>query len=157
MSPEALILWLYRRAKRRRKGMPAQRVVTFEDHFEFRRFEPFWWDERVSGSGEHRNRPPWWRPFNLLLHWWNPDKDANEPMHDHPRWSVTVCLRGRIIERTPWGERELRPGSVVFRSRKAIHSFFVPQGYAGRTWTLFVVGRRDYAQNTYQIVSRGRS
>lgn len=74
-------------------------------------------------------------------------------MHDHPRWSVTICLRGEIIERTPWGERTLRPGSVVLRSRKAIHAFRLPNGRRGKTWTLFIVGRRNYRQNTYAITA----
>lgn len=136
--------------KRTRTG--PQEVVTFEDRHEFWRYAFLWPDESVH-RGKHWNRPPWWRPFNVLLHHWDPDKDASEQMHDHPRWSVTICLKGRIIEMTPWGERLLRPGSVVIRSRKAIHSFRVPEGFSGKTWTLFVVGRRNHVQNTYAITS----
>lgn len=73
-----------------------------------------------------------------------------EAFHDHPRWSVTICLKGRIIERTPWGERELRPGSIVFRSRKAIHAFELPD-QEGEVWTLFIVGRRNHRQNGYVV------
>lgn len=139
-----LILWMRRRDKYRGRW-----VVTFGGSKLFRRYEPFWHDE---WSGQHT--PPWWRPFNVLLHRWCPAANQREAMHDHPRWSVTVCLRGQIIERTPWGERLLTPGSVVMRSRKAIHSFEVPAGYSGRTWTLFIVGRRKHRQNTYEVVPR---
>ncbi len=75
-------------------------------------------------------------------------------MHDHPRWSITICLRGRLIEHTPWGAHVLSPGVIVVRSRKAIHEFEVPIGFRGKTWTLFIVGRRNYRQNTYRITRR---
>lgn len=135
------IVWAKRRAKHR------TRVVTFGGSFLFSRYAFLWPDE----YGEC-NRLPWWRPFNALLHCWYPAPEQREAMHDHPRWSITICLRGQIIERTPWGERILKPGSVVIRSRKAIHSFEVPTGFRGKTWTIFIVGRRKYRQNTYQVV-----
>lgn len=146
----ALILWLVRRTPYHRRC----KVVTFEGNYEFRRFCPFWTDEYVSGAGTHFSRPPWWRPFNILLHHWRPDKDEAEPMHDHPRWTVTIVLKGQIIERTPWSERLLSPGAIVIRSRKAIHSFQLPPGQSGKVWTLFIVGRRDYEQSTFQVVPR---
>jgi hypothetical protein len=43
---------------------------------------------------------------------------------------------------------------VVIRSRKAIHSFEVSAGYRGKTWTLFIVGRRKHRQNTYEVFAR---
>lgn len=137
------IMW----AIKRNKGTKYQ-VVTFGGSHLFTRFEPFGQDE----WGPYKL--PWWKPCNALLHCWRPSADQREAMHDHPRWSVTICLRGKIIERTPWGERVLTPGAVVVRSRKAIHSFEVPAGYRGKTWTLFIVGRRKYRQNTYQVTAR---
>lgn len=136
------ILWAVRRSCR-------YPVVTFGGDFLFYRYAPFWQDEWCG-----KNLLPWWWPFNALLHCWRPAEQLREAMHDHPRWSITICLRGRIIERTPWGERLLTPGSIVIRSRKAIHSFEVPPGYRGKTWTLFIVGRRKYRQNTYQVIAR---
>lgn len=136
------IIWAKRRAYR-------QRILTFADDTLFYRFAFLWPDEQ---GGYYR--PPWYRPFNLLLHWWRPADGYREEYHDHPRWSVTVCLRGKIIERTPWSERTLTPGSIVIRSRKAIHSFEVPAGYRGKTWTLFIVGRRNYRQNTYRVTAQ---
>lgn len=146
----AFILWTLRKAGK----YGWQQVVTFDDAPLFRRFAPFWPDEFVR-RGEHHHRPPWWRPFNMLLHWWMPGRRP-ESFHDHPRWSVTICLRGKLVEMTPWGDRLLKPGAVVFRTRKAIHAFRVPDGYTGTAWTLFVVGRRNWPQNTYQITPRGR-
>lgn len=149
MSVRALIMALVRRTPPGRR----YKVETFEGKYEFRRFCPFWDDEWTSGERRF-SRPPWWRPFNVLLHHWRPDKDAREPFHDHPRWSVTVVLKGRITEETPWSSRSLTPGCIVIRSRKAIHRFFVPEGFSGRTWTLFIVGRRDHRQTTFSVIPR---
>lgn len=149
------IIWCIRRSK---EGNV--RVVAFKKRDDgsnimgFWRWAPFWRDEYVGRNGQHWNRPPWWRPFNALLHCWRPDPDYAEEFHDHPRWSVTICLRGRLIEHTPWSVRELRSGSIVIRSRKAIHKFVVPPETRGRTWTLFIVGRRNHWQNTYSVTSR---
>ena len=143
-----LILWAVRR-----DGDPV-RVVTFEGTPLFRRYMPFrrdeWWN---AARGAWVNRLPWWLPVNAFVHRWTNSERAD--FHDHPRWSITVCLRGRIIEHTPWSTRELRPGSVVFRSRKFIHAFELPPGSAGKTWTLFIVGRRKHAQNSYVVTRKG--
>jgi hypothetical protein len=40
------------------------------------------------------------------------------------------------------------------RSRKYIHAFSIPEGYSGKTWTLFIVGRRNHRQNTYVVTAR---
>lgn len=129
------------------------------------RVMPFWHDEFVSGdwtraTGErvprrHHSRPPWWRPFNILLHCWFAHDDG-DTMHDHPRWSITICLKGRLFERTPWGERVLTPGAVVLRGHKFIHGFRCLPVDSGRTWTLFIVGRRNRPQNTYVVTRRER-
>lgn len=147
---KAFIAWAVRRTDYSNRC----HVVTFDKKRLFKRFAFLWPDEFVSKSGTHWNRPPWWRPFNLLLHCWRQEPGSQEGFHDHPRWSITVCLRGKIIERTPWGDKILTPGSVVIRSRKAIHAFATPEGCAGRTWTLFIVGRRNHRQNTYVITPR---
>ena len=139
----AFIVWAMRRSSYR------IRVITASGDFSFYRFEFLWPDEYITHRG-HFDRPPWWRPFNVLLHCWKPEHDGEE-MHDHPRWSITICLRGELTERTPWSERVLRPGSIVIRSRKAIHAFRVAPEFRGRTWTLFIVGRRNHQQNRYVI------
>lgn len=137
-------------------------VVTFEGQHLFTRFEflrrdewpDSWWDERRAHCPVRPNTLPWWLPFNAFVHFWAPDKGFEEDLHDHPRWSVTVCLRGRIIERTPWGNRLLKPGSIVFRSRKAIHGFALDPTFEGEIVTLFIVGRRVARQNTYVMTPR---
>lgn len=137
----------------------ARQVVTFSGVKLFRRYEFFRPDEWPDALWEeyrekYPTRPgalPWWLPVNVFLHCWDPEPGfEGEAMHDHPRWSITICLKGRIIERTPWSERVLRPGSFVFRSRKAIHGFKTIEG-EGEVWTLFIVGRRKHRQNTYVV------
>jgi hypothetical protein len=137
-------------------------VVTFDDKFLFHRYEFLRHDEWCDDLWDaHRERwptrpcaLPWWLPFNAFLHCWKPEPGTREAFHDHPRWSVTICLKGRITEITPWGRRDLSPGSIVIRSRKAIHAFEVQDGFAGETWTLFVVGRRKHRQNTFVVTAR---
>jgi len=149
---DAFILWAIRRARH------SVRVVTFGGDLLFFRYQFLWPDEylwaRSDGTQTMVDALPWWRPFNAFVHRWCPAPELRESIHDHPRWSITICLRGRIIERTPWGERLLKPGSIVFRSHKAIHSFEVPRGYQGKTWTLFIVGRRKHRQNTYVVTAQ---
>ena len=170
----AFIIWAIKRAPYR------QRVVTFDSDFSFSRFEFLWHDEPHDVSWDRelerqeririrerridsrawtgtemrrRNRPPWYRPFNAFLHCWRPTHNGEE-FHDHPRWSITICLRGQLIEDTPWSSRLLTPGSVVFRSRKAIHSFRIAKEFCGKTWTIFVVGPRNHRQNRYTITKQ---
>ena len=141
---KGFILW----GVRRTPGRPAK-MRNGDGKFNLFRFQFLWPDETIL-NGKHLNRPPWWRPFNAFLHCWRPRHDGEE-FHDHPRWSITIVLRGRIVELTPWHSKILKPGSVVIRSRKAIHSFRVPDGYRGKTWTLFIVGRRNHRQHIYRI------
>jgi hypothetical protein len=115
------------------------------------RYAPFWHDE-IQGAWVAYPLP-WYRPFNILLHHWQTHDDSVF-MHDHPRWSLTICLRGQITEKTPWREKVLRPGSIVFRSHKYIHGFRVDKKHSCKTWTLFIVGRRRYCQNTYKVTRR---
>lgn len=116
------------------------------------RYAPFFTDEIQRGDDTIYKPLPWYMPFNILLHNWR-EHDDMENMHDHPRWTFTICLKGELIEKTPWGERVLRPGSMVLRSPRYIHGFRVTAEHSCRTWTLFLVGRRRYPQNSY-IVKR---
>lgn len=138
-------------------------VVTFQGDDLFTRYEFFrldeWqdkWFDRMKAENPKAKRPhrlPWWFPVNAFLHHWQVGPNTPESFHDHPRWSITLCLKGKIIERTPWGGRLLTPGSIVFRSHKAIHAFEVPQD-ADEVWTLFIVGRRKHRQNSYEVTAR---
>lgn len=149
-----ILLWLLRRVKRRPFWDRARRVVTFDGLFLFWRYEPFARDEYMGGRGKMVNALPRWRPINALLHRWKPAPGIREGWHDHPRWSITVCLRGRLIEHTPWGDNVLTPGRVIFRSHKYIHAFSIPDGFSGKTWTLFIVGRRKHRQNSFTVIPR---
>lgn len=150
-----ILLWLIRRARRKchfPRMYAAQRVVTFDSKFLFWRFQPFWYDEWVRKDGKVSNALPWWRPFNALLHQWIPEPGTREGWHDHPRWSITLCLAGTMTEHTPWGDNVLTPGKMIFRTRKYIHAFSVPEG--SKPWTLFIVGRRKHKQNSYTVTPR---
>lgn len=145
----ALIRWLSARDPH------PLRVVTHEDGRQLLwRHQPFWPDEWTGPTGKKYNRPPWYRPFNILLHRWV--ASHREEMHDHPRWSITICLRGKIIEHTPWGNRTLKAGSIVVRSRKYIHAFELPPEHAGNAWTLFIVGRRNHRQHGFVVKPFGK-
>jgi hypothetical protein len=126
-----------------------RKMVTFDGKLAAFRHEILWRDEWIDGD-QRWNRPPWWRPFNAFLHCWRP-QHSGEEFHDHPRWSVTIVLKGQLTERTPWNAKLLKPGSIVIRSRKAIHAFQVAPEWRGKTWTLFIVGRRNHRQNRYEI------
>ncbi len=141
--------FIARAQRRERRPIP---VVTHDDRrLLFHRYQPLWPDEFVAKDGRHFNRAPWWRPFNILLHQW--EGGHRETMHDHPRWSITVVLRGSVIEHTPWRSRALKPGSIVIRSRKYIHAFEIVDGE--QPWTLFIVGRRNHRQNGFRVTPLG--
>ena len=148
------ILWMVRRTawhskhpltNHGREGRPPSKVAW--------RYMPFWPDERLTRCGNINRRLPWWLPCNALLHHWLAHDDGGD-MHDHPRWSVTLCLRGQITEITPWGEKTLRAGAIVFRGTGYIHGFRVLPEHSARTWTLFIVGRRKAVQNTYIVTQQ---
>lgn len=148
-----LIVWMVRRAgwlrrhplsNHSRKGRPPKKLAW--------RYQPFLHDEIQTGSNNIYEKLPWWTPCNILLHQWLTHDDGKD-MHDHPRWSITICLRGQIVEKTPLGGKTLKPGMIVFRGTRYIHGFQVMPEYSTRTWTLFIVGRRKAVQNTY-IVTR---
>lgn len=113
------------------------------------RYYVFRYDERWDKNHGLVNRLPWYIPFNLFVHRWLKSDDG--AMHDHPRWSITIVLKGRLIEDTPIKRKWLTPGSVVFRSRKSIHRFEIPKLWEEKTFTLFIVGRRRYFQHYYNV------
>lgn len=116
------------------------------DKLHIERYCMLWKDEYLHAQSLERDGGhPWWFPFNAFLHRWT-RSDTGMP-HTHPRWTMTIVLAGElweVIDRKRL--RILRPGSVVFRSHKAAHSILVPARHLGRTWTIFIVGRRRHAQ-----------
>jgi hypothetical protein len=146
------ILWLY---KRRHRVVPYHLpVVEWEDgKFGFRRWPLLDHDQYRGHTGKLHSPFPWYRPFNILLHWWRPADEYYEEKywHDHPRWSITIVLRGCIFEHTPKGCKILGAGSVVLRSHHYIHRFSMLKEHRGKTWTLFIVGPRVHPQNVFAI------
>jgi hypothetical protein len=141
-------MWLVRRARRRyghthmTKWLPSSVVsgstMLGRNVRVANRYYPALLDEIQRGDDTMHRPLPWWAPFNVLLHHWVAHDD--DLLHDHPRRSLTICLRGELTEITPWGERTLRPGSLVLRGHDYIHGFRVTPEQSGRTWTIFVVG-----------------
>lgn len=110
----------------------------------------------------------WWiiprnKFFNIYMHHMLHDDDDRAP-HDHPWWSLSLCLRGQIKEhrmfqpgmRAPmnyrrswwkfwtrfksvvWGEPQtIVKGDWKFRDQNYIHRLELPLGDA---WTLFLTG-----------------
>lgn len=156
-----LIMWLVRRATPKRSMPRTMPLTPWSSEIRpmrrlARRYMPLFRDEVQRGDGTIHNALPWWAPCNVLLHHWLHHDDGNE-LHDHPRWSISICLKGRLVEKTPHGERVLRPWRPVFRSARAIHGFRVERQDSARTWTLFIVGRRRKAQHTYVITPQTKA
>lgn len=103
----------------------------------------------------HVIKPRWWRP-GAYLHQMLKDDDA--VLHDHPYWSVSLCLGEGLRERyvtepaknyMGWipGLRANATfvrypdmGDVIFRSSTMAHQLQVLPGK--EPWTLFITGRR---------------
>lgn len=122
-------------------------MVNSNDEVNAIRYHPFWPDEYWCKGVGLVNARPWYLPFNILVHNWV--KGDQGDLHSHPRWSITILLRGVAIEETPTGLKWLTPGSIVFRRSSAIHRMVIPRVYEGKTWTIFIVGRRRKKQNYY--------
>lgn len=82
------------------------------------------------------------RFFNVYLHeYWLDDEDR--ALHDHPWWSVSLCLKGRLEEvylrRGAQCVRAIEAGDIVLRGAKFAHRLVVPEP---GTTTLFITGPR---------------
>lgn len=91
----------------------------------------------------------WWiiprnKFFNIYLHHMRHDDDDRAP-HDHPSWSLSLCLDGHIREyqlvpgTSPQAFRvnDIRTGDFKWRGTKYAHRLTLPEGDA---WTLFING-----------------
>jgi hypothetical protein len=131
-----ILLWLIRRVRSKRhfpRKYAGQRVTTFEGLFLFWRFTPFWDDEYVGiTSRKHYHRPPWWRPFNALLHQWIPTPDTREGVA-RPSALVDHHLLAWAHDRAhAMGRQGAHARQGVFRSRKYIHASRSPRATAAR-------------------------
>lgn len=80
--------------------------------------------------------------FNVYLHEFR-GSDDDRALHDHPWWSISFCLRGKIDEvyRVPGSERQ-RTRAITrflpyFREAELRHRIVLKEGPA---WTLFITG-----------------
>ena len=89
-------------------------------------------------------RNPW---FNIYLHKFS-GSDDDRAVHDHPWWSVSFLLKGRLIERylvpgtfVDWLEdaRYVPRFRPVFRPAEFSHRLVLARGPA---WTIFITGPR---------------
>lgn len=140
---DKFIKWACLRSKDKNSTM---RIINSQKQMIFHRFcfllpDEFWHEN------EFYNRLPWWLPFNMFIHKW--EKNVSDPLlHSHPRWSITIVLKGKIRELTPKHDTELKPGAIVIRTHKFIHKFFTTDDDQ-KCVTLFIVGRRKYTQYDY--------
>lgn len=104
-------------------------------------------DFLIGGTKDDPYMRRWWiiprnRFFNIYLHQMLHDDD-DRALHDHPWWSLSLCLRGVIGEVYADGKyhctRMIRRGKIVPRSGRAAHRLTLPEGEA---WTLFITGPR---------------
>jgi hypothetical protein len=102
--------------------------------------------------GPDENNPymrRWWiiprnRWFNIYLHHMLHDDDDRAP-HDHPWWSLSLCLHGRIREMVyilgtspqEFKECNIEKGDWRWRGTTFAHFLKLPDGEA---WTLFITG-----------------
>jgi len=75
--------------------------------------------------------------FNVYLHKFVGNDDSRG-YHDHPWYSVSLLLKGRLIEHRRQNIARSIPWLIpVFRSAKFAHRL---QIYKGPVWTLFITG-----------------
>src|SRR5690606_19989330 len=101
-------------------------------------------DFLIGPSKEDPYMRRWWiiprnRFFNIYLHHMIHDDDDRAP-HDHPWWSLSLCLHGRIVEyrRMEDGTQRvysIRQGMWKWRGKTYAHRLTFPEGEA---WTLFI-------------------
>lgn len=129
---------------KKRKGV--QLLINLKKVVVIERYHLMWEDEYLDpATMEITKGKPHWFPFNCFLHRWI-QGDTGLP-HTHASWNITIMLSGRAIEVIDRERiRYLRPGSIVFRGRKKAHRILIPRKYLGKTWTLFIVGSRKWAQ-----------
>lgn len=89
------------------------------------------------------------RFLNVYLHQFLRD-DEDRACHDHPWISLSWLMRGMLIEVTDTMIGSLRAhhnevlfaGRWHYRSSIFAHRLIVPEGYCGKTWTIFITGPR---------------
>jgi hypothetical protein len=83
----------------------------------------------------------WWliprnKLANIYLHHIR-HSDDDRALHDHPWWSISLCLRGRMKEMTTEGLRDVTAGDIVIRRATHAHRLIIEDEDC---WTLFITG-----------------
>ncbi|TQV82816.1 hypothetical protein [Aliikangiella coralliicola] len=76
------------------------------------------------------------RFFNIYLHCFN-RSDDDRALHDHPWWSLSILLKGELIEHTFNSVRHIPRLLPIIRSAKLAHRLELVKGPA---WTIFITG-----------------
>ena len=110
-------------------------------------------DFLIGPSADDPYMRRWWiiprnKIFNIYLHHMMHDDDDRAP-HDHPWWSLSLCLNGRIKEHELLPKRGLLGGPQRYRINDIVAGQWKWRGkeYAHRlelpddeAWTLFMTG-----------------
>ena len=76
--------------------------------------------------------------LNIYLHRFL-GSDDDRALHDHPWYSISCVLKGRLIEhRSDGSTREIRQGAIAIRSPRFQHRIELPSGETATT--LFITG-----------------
>lgn len=124
-TPNALTRWLARLIYESRPARDPDRVIS----------------DRPPGEDDYMRR--WYLVprnrwgFNIYLHHIL-RSDAAEAMHDHPWWSLSLVLRGSVVEVDDAGRATLVAGAARYRSSGYRHRLEIAPHTT--VWTLFVTG-----------------
>jgi len=97
-------------------------------------------DRIIGGNYLYRwFRIPKNRYFNIFLHKFE-RSDDDRALHDHPWYSISILLKGEMIEHR-WGDkvRYIPRFLPIFRFAKFAHRIELVKG---PVWTLFITGPR---------------
>lgn len=78
------------------------------------------------------------RWLNVYLHRFD-GSDEDRALHDHPWASLSVMLKGELVEVTTQGRRTIKAGAVRLRRANFAHRL---EHLGVTTWTLFITGPR---------------
>ena len=76
------------------------------------------------------------RIFNIYLHRFG-RSDDDRALHDHPWYSMSILLKGEMIEHSFKGIRHIPRWLPIFRTAKFAHRLELVKG---PVWTLFITG-----------------
>lgn len=85
------------------------------------------------------------RFFNIYLHRFG-RSDYDRALHDHPWASVSLLLKGEMIEHSFKGIKHIYRFLPVFRSAKFAHRLELVKG---PVWTLFITGPKQRSWGFY--------